>query len=1059
MACGARASGERVVSATGATGPAEGNVTAVTADAADRQPTQTELENERGAATLARRHARIFGSPKKPNGAAPAIPFPSGETIDTGAGLFIVPNQPTAPAIAFAGLPMESLAEGITLFPEKTATKPIESVAEDSIKRETPPAERSPEPKIVPEGAVPVTAAVTLTANKSEDLWNKSGRAVREANAPPGEQPGPNAGQAKQSGTSPSLVFLDNFFGSDKRHLVAIKKYEDKKTDIKAHHFDAADRNGQQKFITDYTAAGFDLYFSPNPIKGTLNKKAKKNDVAEARHLWIDLDPRPGEPLEAERATMLALLTTNLPQGIPRPNRVIDSGRGFWGYWKLATPQPVDGSTNNVNGPLTEAVECYGRGIEQAFGDHFADGCRNIDRIARLPGTVNTKTGNVARVLHEFSYDEPHPIEGFPRGVEKPDQKEGGKFKPPEKYEPIEPDDPLLAKLGEKWLAMLTAADYAAVHGGDRSRAEIALAAVAMRAGIDDGTIARCLMDERRQFGSNTRASERLLTRVIEKAHQYADNPVLERMNRDFAAGFIGSKFRVAKFDLHPRYPLQRNVEFISKDDFINGVRNPLVEVPKFDKAGKTDGTKMEPRGAYWFGLSGRGEFDAVTFKPGAPPIIEVERRGGIHRTINTYSGFSVVPDHVNSAAKCTKYLAHIHDNIAGGNEALYKYLLDWMASGVQHPDDPGRSALSLRGVPGCGKGVFALTYGQLFGKHFLHATHRDHVIGKFNAHQAETCLIFVDEALYAEIAADAQILKTMTSETTKLLERKGIDATQIDNFARQIFATNDEHPIQIEHNDRRYPAIYVQENKAFAKQTDELVKAGKRRAYFMPILDELKHGGSAALLGFLLDRDIRNFNAEAIPETAERRQQKLKSASAGDKIIIEFAQDACLPGALQNRPWIARAHADHRLPKHYQPSGLFDVMQERGGTPLARKSDPALADIIKPWGFKTKSLGTSRGWEAPPLLHLRKAILTKYPAVEFDDRTEWVPPDAPDEEGQGAATIVKAPQPAQQTVADIGKSDDADVALDERLKNISSQSGPDQTAAILKLARDKTLI
>ena len=83
------------------------------------------------------------------------------------------------------------------------------------------------------------------------------------------------------------------------------------------------------------------------------------------------------------------------------------------------------------------------------------------------------------------------------------------------------------------------------------------------------------------------------------------------------------------------------------------------------------------------------------------------------------------------------------------------------MASGVQHPDDPGRSALSMRGAPGCGKGVFALGYGRLFGQHFLHATHKEHVTGKFNAHQAETCLIFVDEALYAEIETDAQILKT----------------------------------------------------------------------------------------------------------------------------------------------------------------------------------------------------------------------------------------------------------------------------------------------------------
>lgn len=506
-----------------------------------------------------------------------------------------------------------------------------------------------------------------------------------------------------------ALAFLSDFFGTDKRHLVAIKKSKDKKTDIEAHHFDAGDCAGQQKFITDRSAAGFDIYFSPNPIKGKLHKKASKNDVAEAHHLWIDLDPRPGEPLEAERAAMLALLTTDLPQGLPRPNRVIDSGRGYWGYWKLATPQPVDGSKNNVNEPATEAIECYGRGIEQAFGDRFADGCRNIDRIARLPGTVNNKTGKLAHVLQKHSHDTPYAIEAFPRGVGQPkdqDTLNTEKFTSSGAYEAIEPNDPVLAKLGDTWRAMLTAPDYAAAYGGDRSRAEIAFTTAAVRAGIDDDTIARCLMDGRRPFGGNTRGSERLLDRLIRKAHQYADDPVLEQMNRDFAAGFIGSKFRIAKFDQHPRYPLQRHVEFLSKEDFINGVRNPTVTVPKFGNAGKPDGTKSEPRGAYWLGLPGRSEFDAVTFKPGAPPIIEVERADRVHRTINTYSGFSVVPDHIDSATKCAKYLAHVLDNIACGDEALYHYILDWMASGVQDPDNPGRSALSLRGVPGCGKGV-----------------------------------------------------------------------------------------------------------------------------------------------------------------------------------------------------------------------------------------------------------------------------------------------------------------------------------------------------------------
>ena len=458
--------------------------------------------------------------------------------------------------------------------------------------------------------------------------------------------------------------------------------------------------------------------------------------------------------------------------------------------------------------------------------------------------------------------------------------------------------------------------------------------------------------------------------------------PVVAEMNRHYSAGFIGGKFRVARFDQHPKYPLQRRVEFLTKDDFTNGVINPRVEVPKFNKKGKPDGTQMAPRGKYWFYSSKRSEFHAVTFKPGAPPVTEKEQDGRIHKTLNTYAGFSVSPDHVDSAAKCSHYLAHIHDNIAGRDDELYKYILDWMASGVQHPEDPGRSALSLRGAPGCGKGVFVLGYGRLFGQHFLHATHREHVTGKFNAHQAETCLIFVDEALYAEIASDAQILKTMTSETTKLLERKGINSIQIDNFSRLVFATNEEHPIQIEHDDRRYPAIYVKENEAFANETDPVVKAEKRKAYFAPIIEQLDNGGKE----LLLDRDIRNFNAEAIPETAERKQQKLQSARAGDQVIIEFAQEGCLPGALNKRPWIARPHREFL----HGPRGLLDEMKARGGQRLSRLSDHKLTDILKSWNFKRKSLGDSRGWEAPLLPELRAGILAKYPAVEFDDRTEW---------------------------------------------------------------------
>ena len=54
----------------------------------------------------------------------------------------------------------------------------------------------------------------------------------------------------------------------------------------KGRHFAADDRAGQQSFVAEHQAAGYDLYFTGNPIKGELHKKASKDDVAEARRLW-----------------------------------------------------------------------------------------------------------------------------------------------------------------------------------------------------------------------------------------------------------------------------------------------------------------------------------------------------------------------------------------------------------------------------------------------------------------------------------------------------------------------------------------------------------------------------------------------------------------------------------------------------------------------------------------------------------------------------------------------------------------------------------------------------
>lgn len=742
-------------------------------------------------------------------------------------------------------------------------------------------------------------------------------------------------------------------------------------------------------------AAGLNIYIptgTPNS-KWDASKKnqpqKKSDEIGSCSLIYFDGDflDQEGNVIATEESRLADLKAAVAAGTIPEPGLIICSGNGVQYFWRTREPM--------------EPEQAEGRNrwlIELLNGDA---GVWDRGRLMRVGGGINwpskkkIEKGCVPILGRLMSINDDAWVSAD-QFQWVPEKEKAGQAKPSaaaadEDAPKSEPEDPVTS-LDDARLSFIRPDVKQIIKDGkgerypSRSEAAYRVACYLVRCNVSDSVIRSVF--ENFKIGDTLRDASRKfddgVTRLIERAHLAADNPDLAEMNERFAAGSVKGKFRVVKWVPDTRYPHQRVAEFYSRGDFCNAIVNPKIEVPKFNEKGKRIGTEPIGRGRWWLSQDGREEYDGIDYRPGAPAIVEVRgHHGRTLKILNMYMGFAIEPDFEDSEKKCGLYLAHVHDNIAGGEKELYAYILDWMASGVQHPEGPGRSALSLRGDPGAGKGVFAAEYGKLFGRHFLHVTNRDHVTGKFNAHSAETCLIFVDEALYAEILADARILKTLVSETTKILERKGIDAVEIDNYARLIFATNDAHPLQIEHNDRRYCPIYVRNNADWANETNERHKAEKRSAYFRPLLEQMNKGGRAALLGFLLRRDISRFNSEAIPDTAERNAQKLMSAPAGDKIIIELALDGHLPGAVSpERPWLARANGD---------GCLYPAMRERGGRTLAQASDVALSALLKRWKFTRHPLGDGVAWSAPALADLRRAIDAKYPGIKWDTRVgEW---------------------------------------------------------------------
>jgi RecA-family ATPase len=131
-------------------------------------------------------------------------------------------------------------------------------------------------------------------------------------------------------------------------------------------------------FIDQYQGK-YGLYFAVNPLRRDPGTKASKSDVAALAYHHVDLDPRNHEPLEGEKLRLIAIV-----EDFPlQPSSVVDSGNGLGAFYRLAEPILHDGNT--------EALEQTNKRLEQYFG---ADHCHNLDRIMRLPGSVNLPTAS-----------------------------------------------------------------------------------------------------------------------------------------------------------------------------------------------------------------------------------------------------------------------------------------------------------------------------------------------------------------------------------------------------------------------------------------------------------------------------------------------------------------------------------------------------------------------------------------------------------------------------------------------------------------------------------------
>jgi len=278
--------------------------------------------------------------------------------------------------------------------------------------------------------------------------------------------------------------------------------------------------------------------------------------------------------------------------------------------------------------------------------------------------------------------------------------------------------------------------------------------------------------------------------------------------------------------------------------------------------------------GTFWVNHPQRAQYDGVGFLPGDSQSEDF---------LNLWTQWGVEP----KPGACDKYLDFVADVICGGNSALFDYIIRWCAHLVQRPQELPETALVFRGKEGVGKNTFIDPLMDIVGReHSLILTSMSQVTGRFSGHLANALLVFCNESIWGGDKSAQGALKSMISDQVQPIESKGRDITQVQNFKRLIFATNENWAVPRGADDRRYVVA------------DVLPLYKGNYAYFSEIKKEMDEGGKEALMHFLLTTDISNWNPRMIPAHLSERGWELKIRSGGS--VVQWYFDVLTRGWLQ---------------------------------------------------------------------------------------------------------------------------------------------------------------
>ncbi len=613
------------------------------------------------------------------------------------------------------------------------------------------------------------------------------------------------------------------------------------------------------KFAYEANAKGANVYWTVNQVRPDCHKKSTKQDVIGVRFVHLDVDPpKDGGPFD-KAAILRRLSDLEAP-----PSVVVDSGNGIQAFWR------IDGSSSS------EDVEAFNRAVRDRFG---GDNVQNIDRVMRVPGTVNWPneakkargcTPRLSSVLQEdtgtvCNIDELRRV-----------------FQPVSWQEEAQ-SEAFGAEVAVAHAPLLNASDLGLgqddalrilienPRGEDKSKDTLWFSVEAFKRGLspeqiygvlmnaENAVSAHCLSQAGR--GMPERAAKRAIARAAEETS--ALRRLTQRQeNQEIAGG---------KFDQPPTAKLWtleamlNECVFIADGSRVADLSRPRSSLPIADFRNQTAASTMltTARGAkgstrvtkaqvahVWLNHEMRKTVETVTFEPGGGQFaLSPDGR----ESLNIWTGFPAFPEPEDWAQRVEPFLDQVQWLFGKETEPF----LDWLAHLVQRPGVlPSYGFLHIAPNQGMGRNWIATILVRVLGIYVepgfnLTASLKDGFTGRL----AGKLLAIVDEIdAGAERFKVAQELKKIVTEERRLINVKFGRQHVERNAVRWLVFSNSNSALPLEDGDRRF----------YVSRCDERPKSATYYSKLYSLKDDPAFLGSVSRL--LRERDISSFRPGAIP-------------------------------------------------------------------------------------------------------------------------------------------------------------------------------------------------